>query len=83
MNKSDEAKKLIKKIYLDFMKTDKFKTVHNNLKKLDPTITKREVMESYLTLNATSFYRNHVIPILQENGFSVENNIATPEPFFS
>jgi len=67
-----KGKKLIRKIYRDFMNTDKFKSVHENLKKHDPKITKREVMETYLTLNASKFYRQHVIPILKENGFDVQ-----------
>ena len=67
-----KGKKLIRKIYRDFMNTDKFKSVHENLKKHDPKITKREVMETYLTLNASKFYRQYVIPILKENGFDVQ-----------
>ena len=72
MTDDQKAKKLIRKIYRDFMNTDKFKSVYQKLKKLDAKLTKREVMESYLTLNSSSFYRNHVIPIMQEKGFQVD-----------
>ena len=71
MNKQD-GKKLIKKIIRDFMKTEKFKTVHEKLKKFQPDITKREVMESYLTLNGQNFFRNYLFPIMEKHGFKVE-----------
>lgn len=81
MNDPRKAKRLIKKIFKDFMNSPKFKTVHIRLveiakKENMETPTKREVMESYLTMRGDFFFRTYVLPALKSHGYEVTGDIG-------